>query len=50
MGLNEEGESEGLPGLGMGIMVEVFQVEGKVLVDHDRLKIVSRRERHSWGR
>ena len=32
MGLYEEGESEGFPGLRMGIIVDCFQADGKVCV------------------
>ena len=38
MGLYEEGESEGFPGLRMGMIVDCFQVDGKVCVDQERLK------------
>ena len=31
MGLYKEGESEGFPGLKMGMIVDCFQVDGKTL-------------------
>ena len=37
--LYEEGESEGFPGLRMGMIVDCLQVDGKVCVDQERLKI-----------
>ena len=35
----KEGESEGFPGLRMGMIVDCFQAEGKVRVDQERLKV-----------
>ena len=37
--LNEAGESRGFPILCMGIMEDVFQMEGKECEDQERLKM-----------
>ena len=39
IGRNEAGESRGLSILGMGIMEDVFQMEGKECEDQERLKM-----------
>ena len=50
MGLYEEGELEGFPGLGMGMIVDCFQVDGKVCVVQERLKICKRKCNADCGR
>ena len=39
IGRKEAGESRGFPILWMGIMEDVFQMEGKECKDHERLKM-----------
>ena len=39
IGRKEAGESRGFPILRMGIMEDVFQMEGKECVDQERLKM-----------
>ena len=39
IGLKEAGESRGFPILWMGIMEDVFQMEGKECEDQERLKM-----------
>ena len=39
IGRKEAGESRGFPILCMGIMEDVFQMEGKECEDHERLKM-----------
>ena len=39
IGLKEAGESRGFPILCMGIMEDVFQMEGKECEDQERLKV-----------
>ena len=44
MGRYQEVESEGFPGLGIKMMVDCFQADGKVRVNQDRLTAERSRE------
>ena len=50
MGRNEAGALRGLPILWIGMMVDAFQIEGKVCDDHERLKMCRRREMPEGGK
>ena len=50
IGLKEAGESRGFPILWMGIMEDVFQMEGKECEDQERLKMCRRKSMPERGR
>ena len=50
MGLKEAAESRGFPILCMGIMEDVFQMEGKECKDQERLKMRRRKSMPERGR
>ena len=50
IGRKEAGESRGFPILGMGIIEDVFQMEGKECEDQERLKMWRRKSMPERGR